>query len=178
MIKSIITTIISMLYESKWLILSIVGLFILAINRENFIVDTYAYVFLLNIPIFIIPLLVLRRIDALRYYLHVAGITFFIVWIAFYSINFAISKDAKALKTHRIKSTHYIPKGRAGISTSRGIRYVYNGHTLMTSPTEESERLYEIYGDSVTNHIHVRLSLKKALPQVYYIDSTFIDYDE
>lgn len=46
------------------------------------------------------------------------------------------------------------------------------------APSKEADRLYEIYGDSVINHIHVRLSLKKALPHVYYIDDAFIEYDE
>jgi len=46
------------------------------------------------------------------------------------------------------------------------------------STNKKADRLYEIYGDSVINHIHVRLSIKKALPHVYYIDDAFIEYDE
>lgn len=176
-LKIIIKTILSVLNRGKWYILWYIGCLMLYEINKDFFTDTYAYVLLLNIPIFLIPYLVLRKMDALQYYVHVIAVAFVVVWYVFYSINYAVCKDAEAFETHRIKSERYFRK-TIRAKHCQGIRYVYNGHTLEIPPTEESERLYKIYGDSVKNHIYVRLLLKKALPDVYYIDDVIIDYEE
>ena len=75
--------------------------------------------------------------------------------------------------TDDIEVYKYNPSGKKS-----GINCKYRGDFVDFAPSKEADRLYEIYGDSVINHIHVRLSLKKALPHVYYIDDAFIEYDE
>lgn len=46
----------------------------------------------------------------------------------------------------------------------------------MASATQTSETLYKIYGDSVVNHLKVRLIIKETLPHVYYMDKVLITY--
>ena len=50
------------------------------------------------------------------------------------------------------------------------------GSKQTISTTQEFDSLYQIYGDSVINHIVVRYLLKEPFPDVYYIDSMQITY--
>lgn len=155
--------------------LSTIVLFILTHISYDFVTDTYAYVVVLNISIFLIPLLILWILKKLNYYVTVTTISFFVVWFTYYCINYSIcKKEDKTFMSKDLEVYNYIPMGKK----NSGIKCRYNGDLVDFAITDESERLYAIYGDSVINHIHVRLSLKKALPQVYYIDDFFIDYDE
>ncbi len=160
-------------YTIKWYILSIVCFFILIRFDAHYISETYTYVFLLNIPAILIPYLVLWKLDALRYYNRALAICVFGVWFGYYFINYTIIKDEKAFMTDYIEVYKYIPSGK-----SSGINCRYRGDFVRFSTNKKTDRLYKIYGDSVINHIHVRLSIKKALPHVYYIDDFFIEYDE
>lgn len=59
--------------DTLWYFLAVVGLFLLLYLRRNFIIDTYIYALSLSTPIFILSYMLLKRIDALRYYLHATG---------------------------------------------------------------------------------------------------------
>ena len=143
------------------------------IFMTDFITDSYVYFFSLNILILLIPILILWKLDALNLIDYTVAITFFSVWFGYYFINYTIIKDEKAFMTDDIEVFNYIPTG-----SRSGIKCRYNGGLVSFPATKEADRLYELYGDSVINHIHVRLSIKKALPHVYYIDDAFIEYDE
>lgn len=192
MIKNILKT----LYSIKWYILGLVFLFILIktgeypiVDREDkkipilsailrsgkkTITDTYAYMILLNLTAYLVPFLILRKHNALDYFKIAFGFTIFSVWFGYYLTNFIISEDEKAFMTEEIEVYRYAHK----YTPRRSIICRYKGDFVYLPRTKESEQLYEIYGDSVIKHIHVRLSLKKALPHVYYIDDAFIEYDE
>ena len=76
--------------------------------------------------------------------------------------------------TEYIGVEHYTPIGRESRSSSSGIRCKYKGEFIQLSATPTSEELYRIYGDSVVNHLKVRLVVKETLPHVYYIDKVLI----
>ena len=161
-------------YPLRWYIVLTIGFIIFNRISYDFITDTYVYVVFLNISIILIPLLILWMLNKLSYYVPVTTISFFIVWSTYYYINYSICKDEKAFNTQQIEVYNYIPMWKK----SSGIKCRYKGNFVNFVTEDESERLYAIYGDSVINHIHVRLSLKKALPHVYYIDDFFIEYDD
>ena len=70
----------------------------------------------------------------------------------------------------------YIPTGSGGRWSSSGIEIECKGNQHKISTTHESDSLYQIYGDSVINHIVVRYLLKEPFPHVYYVDSMRITY--
>ena len=67
-------------------------------------------------------------------------------------------------------------KGSGGRWTSSGFRIECKGSKQKIPTSQESDSLYQIYGDSVINHIVVRFLLKEPFPDVYYIDSVGITY--
>lgn len=162
--------------EAIWYFMALIALFILVYMGRTIIMDTYFYVVSLNIIIFLIPYVSLKITKALRYYFYVTGCTFFIIWFGFYILNISRSKSVKGHITEQLQVKRYTRRGVAGRSTSSGITCVYKGSSLHLSATRESEKLYEIYGDSVISHLKVRLVLKETLPHVYYIDDVLMVY--
>lgn len=162
--------------ETIWYFIALIALFILIYMGRTIIIDTYFYVVSLNILIFLIPYVALKITKALRYYFYVTGCAFFIIWFGFYTLNISRSKSVKGHITERLHVKRYTRRGVAGRSTSSGITCVYKGNSLHLSATRESEKLYEIYGDSVIHHFKVRLILKETLPHVYYIDNVLMTY--
>lgn len=162
--------------EAIWYFMALIALFILVYMGRTIIMDTYFYVVSLNIITFLIPYVPLKITKALRYYFYVTGCTFFIIWFGFYALNISRSKSVKGYITEQLQVKRYTQRGVAGRSTSSGITYVYKGSSLHLSATRESEKLYEIYGDSVVSHLKVRLIVKETLPHVYYIDDVLIVY--
>ena len=160
--------------DTLWYFLAVAGLFLLLYLRRNFIIDTYIYALSLSTPIFILSYMLLKRIDALRYYLHATGCILFVEWFCFYALNVSRSKSVGGHLTEYIGVEHYTPIGRESRSSSSGIRCKYKGEFIQLSATPTSEELYRIYGDSVVNHLKVRLVVKETLPHVYYIDKVLI----
>ncbi len=95
--------------DTLWYFLAVAGLFLLLYLRRNFIIDTYIYALSLSTPIFILSYMLLKRIDALRYYLHATGCVFFVVWFSFYALNVARSKSVGGHLTEYIGVEHYTP---------------------------------------------------------------------
>ena len=81
-------------------------------DSNNFIIDTYVYALSLSAPIFVISYMLLKRINALRYYFHVTGCVFFVVWFSFYILNVMRSKSVCGHITKYICVEHYTPIGR------------------------------------------------------------------
>ena len=79
--------------DTLWYFFAIVGLFLLLYMGKYFIIDTYVYALSLSAPIFVISYMLLKRINALRYYFHVTGCVFFVVWFSFYILNVMRSKS-------------------------------------------------------------------------------------
>ena len=102
---------------------------------------------------------------------------FFVVWLIFYII---CDLKSRSLKGYMTKTTpqycFYIPASSEGRWTSSGIEVECKGNQHKISTTHESDSLYQIYGDSVINHIVVRYVLKEPFPHVYYIDRMQITY--
>ena len=82
----------------------------------------------------------------------------------------------KGYLTKQLPVLYYIPTGTASRGTSSGFRIECKGSKNKIPTTQESDSLYQIYGDSVINHIVVRFLLKEPFPDVYYVDSVGITY--
>ena len=114
--------------------------------------------------------------EKLHYYSYVVGCAFFAVWFVFYCICDLRSRSLKGYLTKQLPVLYYIPTGSGGRWYSSGIEIECKGSKQKISTTHESDSLYQIYGDSVINHIVVRYLLKEPFPHVYYIDSMLITY--
>ena len=147
--------------EATWYFLALAGLLILLYMGANVIIDTYFYMISLNILI---------------YYSYVVGCAFFVVWLIFYSICDLKSRSLKGYLTKQLPVLYYIPTGSGGRWTSSGFRIECKGSEQKISTSHESDSLYQIYGDSIINHIVVRFLLKEPFPDVYYVDSVGITY--
>ena len=112
----------------------------------------------------------------MHYYSYVVGCAFFVVWLIFYSICDLRSRSLKGYLTKQLPVLYYIPTGSGGRWSSSGIEIECKGNQHKISTTHESDSLYQIYGDSVINHIVVRYLLKEPFPHVYYVDSMRITY--
>ena len=161
--------------EATWCFLALAGLWILLYMGGNIIIDTYFYVISLNILIFLFSYIILR-IKKMHYYSYVVGCTFFVVWLIFYSICDLRSRSLKGYLIKQLPVLFYIPMGSGGRWSSSGIEIECKGNQHRISTTQESDSLYQIYGDSVINHIVVRYLLKEPFPDVYYVDSVRITY--
>jgi len=82
----------------------------------------------------------------------------------------------KGYLTKQLPVLYYIPTGTAGRGTSSGFRIECKGGKQRIPTSHESDSLYQIYGDSIINHIVVRFLLKEPFPDVYYVDSARITY--
>ena len=156
--------------------LALAGLLILVYMGGNIIIDTYFYLISLNVFVFLFSYIILKIKNELHYYFYVVGCTFFVVWFIFYSICDLRSRNMKGHLTGQLPILYYIPTGTAGRWSSSGIEIECKGSKHKIPTTQESDRLYQIYGDSVINHIVVRLLLKEPFPYVYYVDSVRITY--
>ena len=112
----------------------------------------------------------------MHYYSYIVGCAFFAVWLIFYSICDLRSRSLKGYLTKQLPVLFYIPASSEGRWTSSGIEVECKGNQHKISTTHESDSLYQIYGDSVINHIVVRYVLKEPFPHVYYIDRMQITY--
>jgi len=128
----------------------------------------YRYVFLYDI--------ILKIKNKLHYYSYVVGCAFFVVWLIFYIICDLKSRSLKGYLTKQLPVLFYIPSSSEGRWSSSGIEVECKGNQHKISTTHESDSLYQIYGDSVINHIVVRYLLKEPFPDVYYIDRMQITY--
>ena len=162
--------------EATWYFLALAGLLILLYVGAYVIIDTYFYVISLNILIFLFSYIILKIKNKLHYYSYVVGCAFFAVWFVFYSICDLKSRSLKGYLTKQLPVLYYIPTGSGGRWTSSGFRIECKGSEQKISTSQESDSLYQIYGDSVINHIVVRFLLKEPFPDVYYIDSARITY--
>lgn len=162
--------------EATWYFLALAGLLILLYMGSNVIIDTYFYMISLNILIFLFSYIILKIKNKLHYYSYVVGCAFFAVWFVFYSICDLKSRSLKGYLTKQLPVLYYIPTGSGGRWTSSGFRIECKGSEQKISTSQESDSLYQIYGDSVINHIVVRFLLKEPFPDVYYIDSARITY--
>ena len=162
--------------EATWYFLALAGLWILLYMGSNVIIDTYFYVISLNILIFLFSYIILKIKNKLHYYSYVVGCAFFVVWLIFYSICDLRSRSLKGYLTKQLPVLYYIPTGSGGRWTSSGFRIECKGIQQKISTSQESDSLYQIYGDSIINHIVVRFLLKEPFPDVYYIDSVGITY--
>ena len=162
--------------EATWYFLALAGLLILLYMGANVIIDTYFYVISLNILIFLFSYIILKIKNKLHYYSYVVGCAFFVVWLIFYSICDLRSRSLKGYLTKQLPVLYYIPTGSGGGWTSSGFRIECKGIQQKISTSQESDSLYQIYGDSIINHIVVRFLLKEPFPDVYYIDSVGITY--
>ena len=162
--------------EATWYFLALAGLWILLYMGANVITDTYFYVISLNILVFLFSYIILKIKNKLHYYSYVVGCAFFAVWFVFYSICNLRSRSLKGYLTKQLPTLFYIPTGSGGRWSSSGIRIECKGSKRKISTTHESDSLYQIYGDSVINHIVVRFLLKEPFPDVYYVDSVRITY--
>ena len=162
--------------EATWYFLALAGLWILLYMGGNIIIDTYFYVISLNILIFLFSYIILRIKKKMHYYSYVVGCAFFVVWLIFYIICDSKSRSLKGYLTKQLPVLFYIPTGTAGRGTSSGIRIECKGNQHRIPTSQESDSLYQIYGDSVINHIVVRCLIKEPFPDVYYIDSMQITY--
>ena len=162
--------------EATWCFLALAGLLILLYVGAYVIIDTYFYMISLNILIFLFSYIILRIKNKLHYYSYVVGCAFFVVWLIFYSICDLKSRSLKGYLTKQLPVLFYIPSSSEGRWTSSGIEVECKGNQHKISTTHESDSLYQIYGDSVINHIVVRYVLKEPFPHVYYIDRMQITY--
>ena len=162
--------------EVIWYFLALIALLILVYMEKNIIVDTYLYVVTLNILILLLPYAILKKMNSLHYYSYVTGCLFFIVWFSFYALNMLRSKSIRECVIEDVQAKQYTRIGIAGRASSSGITCEYKGSFIHISATTESEEIYKIYGDSVINHLKVRLFLKETLPNVYYINDIQIHY--
>ena len=112
----------------------------------------------------------------MHYYSYVVGCAFFVVWLIFYIICDLKSRSLKGYLTKQLPVLYYIPTGSGGRWTSSGFRIECKGIQQKISTSQESDSLYQIYGDSIINHIVVRFLLKEPFPDVYYVDSVGITY--
>ena len=112
----------------------------------------------------------------MHYYSYVVGCAFFVVWLIFYSICDLKSRSLKGYLTKQLPVLYYIPTGSGGRWASSGFRIECKGSKQKIPTSQESDSLYQIYGDSVINHIVVRFLLKEPFPDVYYVDSVGITY--
>ena len=139
----------------------------------------YRYIFLYDIIKhfdFLFSYIILKIKNKLHYYSYVVGCAFFAVWFVFYCICDLRSRSLKGYLTKQLPTLYYIPTGSGGRGTSSGLRIECKGNQRKISTTQESDSLYQIYGDSVINHIVVRFLLKEPFPDVYYVDSVRITY--
>jgi len=162
--------------DATWYFLALAGVLILLYVGAYVIIDTYFYMISLNILIFLFSYIILRIKNKLHYYSYVVGCAFFVVWLIFYSICVLKGGSLKGYLTKQLPVLFYIPTGSGGRWSSSGIEIECKGNQHKISTTHESDSLYQIYGDSVINHIVVRYLLKEPFPHVYYIDSMLITY--
>ena len=162
--------------EATWDFLALAGLLILLYMGSNVIIDTYFYMISLNILIFLFSYIILKIKNKLHYYSYVVGCAFFVVWLIFYIICDLKSSSLKGYMTKQLPVLYYIPTGSGGRSSSSGFRIECKGGKIKIPTSHESDSLYQIYGDSVINHIVVRYVLKEPFPHVYYIDRMQITY--
>ena len=162
--------------EATWDFLALAGLLILLYMGSNVIIDTYFYMISLNILIFLFSYIILKIKNKMHYYSYVVGCAFFAVWFVFYSICDLKSRSLKGYMTKQLPVLYYIPTGSGGRWTSSGFRIECKGGKIKIPTSQESDSLYQIYGDSVINHIVVRFLLKEPFPHVYYIDRMQITY--
>ena len=162
--------------EATWYFLALAGLWILLYMGANVIIDTYFYMISLNILIFLFSYIILKIKNKLHYYSYVVGCAFFVVWLIFYIICDLKSRSLKGYLTKQLPVLFYILASSEGRWTSSGIEVECKGNQHKISTTHESDSLYQIYGDSVINHIVVRYVLKEPFPHVYYIDRMQITY--
>ena len=162
--------------EATWYFLALAGLLILLYVGAYVIIDTYFYMISLNILIFLFSYIILKIKNKLHYYSYVVGCAFFVVWLIFYSICDLKSRSLKGYLTKQLPVLFYIPSSSEGRWSSSGIEVECKGNQHKISTTHESDSLYQIYGDSVINHIVVRYVLKEPFPHVYYIDRMQITY--
>ena len=156
--------------------LALAGLLILLYVGAYVIIDTYFYMISLNILIFLFSYIILRIKKKMHYYSYVVGCAFFAVWFVFYSICDLKSRSLKGYMTKQLPVLFYIPTGSGGRWTSSGFRIECKGSKIKIPTSQESDSLYQIYGDSVINHIVVQYLLKEPFPHVYYIDRMQITY--
>ena len=162
--------------EATWDFLALAGLLILLYMGSNVIIDTYFYMISLNILILLFSYIILKIKNKMHYYSYVVGCAFFAVWFVFYSICDLKSRSLKGYMTKQLPVLYYIPTGSGGRWTSSGFRIECKGGKIKIPTSQESDSLYQIYGDSVINHIVVRFLLKEPFPDVYYVDSVGITY--
>ena len=162
--------------EATWCFLALAGLWILLYMKASVIIDTYFYMISLNILIFLFSYIILRIKKKMHYYSYVVGCAFFAVWLIFYSICDLKSRSLKGYLTKQLPVLYYIPTGTEGRWSSSGIEIECKGSKQKIPTTHESDSLYQIYGDSVINHIVVRCLIKEPFPDVYYVDSVGITY--
>lgn len=162
--------------EATWYFLALAGLWILLYMGGNIIIDTYFYMISLNILIFLFSYIILRIKKKMHYYSYVVGCAFFVVWLIFYSICALKSRSLKGYLIKQLPVLFYIPSSSEGRYSSSGIEIECKGSKQKIPTTHESDSLYQIYGDSVINHIVVRYLLKEPFPHVYYIDRMQITY--
>ena len=156
--------------------MTLAGLLILLCMGGNIIIDTHFYVISLNILIFLFSYIIVKIKNKLHYYSYVVGCAFFVVWLIFYSICDLRSRSLKGYLTKQLPILFYIPTGTEGRWSSSGIEIECKGSKHKIPTTQETDSLYQIYGDSVINHIVVRFLLKGPFPSVYYVDSVRITY--
>ncbi|MBW4900836.1 hypothetical protein [Prevotella melaninogenica] len=147
--------------EATWYFLALAGLWILLYMGGNIIIDTYFYMISLNILIFLFSYIILKIKNKMHYYSYVVGCAFFAVWFVFYSICDLKSRSLKGYMTKQLPVLYYIPTGSGGRWTSSGFRIECKGGKIKIPTSQESDSLYQIYGDSVINHIVVRFLLKE-----------------
>ena len=162
--------------EATWDFLALAGLLILLYVGAYVIIDTYFYMISLNILILLFSYIILRIKKKMHYYSYVVGCAFFVVWLIFYIICDLKSRSLKGYMTKQLPVLYYIPTGSGGRSSSSGFRIECKGGKIKIPTSHESDSLYQIYGDSVINHIVVRFLLKEPFPDVYYVDSARITY--
>ena len=162
--------------EATWCFLALAGLLILLYVGAYVIIDTYFYMISLNILIFLFSYIILRIKKKMHYYSYVVGCAFFVVWLIFYIICDLKSRSLKGYLTKQLPVLFYIPTDSGGRSSSSGFKIECKGSKHRIPTSQESDSLYQIYGDSVINHIVVRYLLKEPFPHVYYIDRMQITY--
>ena len=162
--------------EATWCFLALAGLLILLYVGAYVIIDTYFYMISLNILIFLFSYIILRIKKKMHYYSYVVGCAFFVVWLIFYIICDLKSRSLKGYLTKQLPVLFYIPTDSGGRSSSSGFKIECKGSKHRIPTSQESDSLYQIYGDSVINHIVVRYVLKEPFPHVYYIDRMQITY--
>lgn len=157
--------------EATWCFLALAGLWILLYMGANVIIDTYFYMTSLSILILLFSYIIFKIKNKLHYNSYVVGCAFFVVWLIFYNICDLRSRSLKGYLTKQVPVLYYIPTGSGGRGTSSGFRIECKGSKQKIPTSQESDSLYQIYGDSVINHIVVRCLLKEPFPDVYYVDS-------